>query len=107
KPKAPKTGTGGKVKKNISRREETERYIDDSLKQAASWDPAKGNYETYSTQWNWGWGWQGTESTVWTRESQKKWGTRSDATLYYLKNAAKGLVPMKKLDAEGVKVDLQ
>jgi hypothetical protein len=78
------------------------------MKQAAQWDPTKGDYETYAAYWGWAWGSAySTETTVWTRESQQKWRTRTDATMYYLKNAAKGLVAMKKLDAEAEKLDLE
>jgi hypothetical protein len=95
-----------KAKKNIARREETDRFIGDSIKEAQKWDPTKGSYETYSQHWNWGWGWSGGSAVEWTEESQKKWRTRSDATLFYLQQAAKGLRSMKKLEAEAAKLKL-
>jgi hypothetical protein len=95
-----------KASKNISRREETDRFIGDAIKEAQKWDPTKGSYETYSQHWNSGWGWSGGSAVEWTEESQKKWRTRADATLFYLQQAAKGLRSMKKLEAEAVKLKL-
>ena len=95
-----------KAKKNISRREETDRFIGDSIKEAQKWDPTKGSYETYSQHWNWGWGWSGSSAVEWTEESQKKWRTRTDATLFYIQQAAKGLRSMKKLETEAAKLKL-
>jgi hypothetical protein len=97
-----------KVKRNVSRREAASLQIENSLKEAAGWDPTKGSYETYSQYWNWGWGWSGSSSaSQWTAESQRRWKTRTDACMFYLQSAGKALVVMKRLDAEAVKLGLE
>jgi hypothetical protein len=97
-----------KAKRNTSRREETENFIADNLQQAAAWSPTKDSYQTYAEQWNWGWGWAGSyDSNKWTRESQKKWTTRTDACMAFIREAARGLKSMKKLEAEAAKLNLE
>jgi hypothetical protein len=97
-----------KVKKNVSRRQESQEYIENSLKQAAEWDPSKATYDTFSNYYSWGgWGWsENYESQVYTPEARTKWRTRTDASQHFLKEAAKGLKAMKKLDAEAAKLNL-
>jgi hypothetical protein len=107
KAKAKESAFEEKVKNNVMRREATDRYIADNLKEAAQWDPTKGSYEQYTQHWNWGWGWsEEWKSNQWTEESQKKWRTRTDACMHFLQLAAKGLTTMKRLDAEAAKLGL-
>jgi hypothetical protein len=95
------------VRKVQSRRETTQSFISHSLKEAASWDPTKGNYETYSIRYDWGWGWSSDYADKkYTVESQKKWKTRTDACMYYISSAAKGLKQMKGLEEKAVKLGL-
>jgi ATP-dependent protease ClpP protease subunit len=97
-----------KVKKNLARRETIEESIGDSIKNAAAWDPTRGSYETYSYHWNWGWGWsESWDSKKWTTESQKRWKTRTDACIHFLRKAGKGLTSMKRLDKEAQKLGLE
>jgi hypothetical protein len=106
--KAQQSAFEKKVESNMSRRESTNQFIEDSIKQAASWDPAKATYEKYSQQWNWGWGWSGGwESPQWTADSQRRWRDRTDACIYYLAQSAKGLHTMKRLDTDAAKLGLE
>jgi hypothetical protein len=96
-----------KIAKNNSRRQTTETYISHNIQEAAKWDPTKASYEKYNTYYNWGWGWGDYSQGKYTVESQKKWKNRTDATMYYISCAAKGLKEMKTLDAEAVKLGLE
>ena len=90
------------VRQNIQRRKTTERYISHNLKEAAAWDPSKSSYATYAGRWRWG----HHPTNRLTRESRTKWRDRSDASIAYLRRAAKGISSMKKLDAEAVQLGL-
>ena len=106
--KAKQASYEARVKKNIGRRESTERYIEHNMKQAAAWDPTKASYKTYSRHWNWGWGWSGeSQSSELTKESRRKWRNRTDASMYYMNRAAKGLNTMKRLDRKAAKLGLE
>jgi len=94
-----------KVKKATGRRAEVDQHIQDAIKEAAMWDPSKESYTTYMERYNWGWTWD-FASNKWTAESQRKWRTRTDACMYYLKEAGRGLHAMKKLDPEAQKLGL-
>ena len=97
-----------KVRRNIDRREATERSIAHNMQKAAEWDPTESNYETYSRRWNWGWGWDGEWRTKQlTEDSRKKWRNRTDACMHFLKRAGKGLTAMKRLDEEANKLGLE
>ncbi len=97
-----------KVKQVATRRQSVQEFIRTSLGQAASWDPQKATYSTYSEAYNMGAGWWGGwTSNRWTPESQKKWKSRTDATMYYLREAVKGLKSMKKIEAEAASVGLE
>jgi len=97
-----------KVKKNLARREKTERYIQHNMQQAAKWDPTKAEYATYAHRWGWGYGsWVTTDSVELTKESKKKWRNRTDACMHYLNRAAKGLGSMKRYDKEAEKLGLE
>ncbi len=92
-----------KIEKNVARRQETHDYFESSLKQAAEWDPRKGEYVKYTQT---GWGWEAS-AVEWTEESQKRWKSRTDGAIHYLKEALKALKSLKKLDAEALKLGLQ
>lgn len=102
-----------KVKKNVSRRETVERYIEHNLQQAAQWSPTKESYATYkaySRRWHWGWGYGDNFGTYDTNRltpaSRRKWRDRTDISLYYLHNALRGARSMKQLDAEADRLGL-
>lgn len=106
--KAKQASLDGKISKNLTRRQTTEDYISHCLKEAASWDPTKGSYQTYSSHYNWGWGWSSPSAeNQYTIESQKKWKSRTDACMYYIQCAAKGLAQMKTLEADASKLGLE
>lgn len=96
-----------KLKQVVTRRDAVEKFIQESLRQAAEWDPEKGSYSNYEEKYDWGWGWKGGwTSNKWTPESQRQWTSRTDACRFYLRETAKGLKSMKRLDAEAVKAGL-
>lgn len=91
------------AQKNIRRRQTAEQYIEHNLKQAAAWDPSKGSYATYSSRWRWG-----SESTTrLTKDSREKWRDHTDASTTYLRQAAKGMKTIKKLDEEAAELGLE
>ncbi len=100
-----------KARQNIRRRESTHRYVSDHLLQAAAWDPTKASYDRYSWPFEsrgMGWGYSRSYAAPeWTKESQRKWKTRTDACIYFLVRAGQGLVTLKKLDGEAVKLGLE
>jgi hypothetical protein len=107
KAKAAQTAFEQKVEKNVTRRQDTERYIEHNMKESAQWDPTKGKYETYASHYSWGWGAAApTNSNRWTEDSRSRWATRSDACIAYLMNAGRGLEKMRALDAEAAKLGL-
>jgi hypothetical protein len=100
------------VERNIERRGYAERYIESALKNAAEWSPDPAAYQTYSRRWNWGWG--GRRGSVrvgsgntWSLESRTDWRNRSDTTIRYLREAARGITEAAKLDAEAVELGLE
>lgn len=95
-----------KVEKNVTRREESLAYIQNCIQQAKEFDPSKGSYQAYADTWNWGWSWGGNPER-WTKESQERWTDRTDATMHYLAEAAKGLKSLKRLDEEAVKLGVE
>jgi hypothetical protein len=102
-----------KVEHNIRRRASIDRLIEGSLKSAQQWDPSSGTYEYYSRRYRWsstygGYrGRSGRGSSSWTLESQDRWKSRTDATLYFLDRAARGIRPMNRLDREAQKLGLE
>jgi hypothetical protein len=97
-----------KVKKNVVAREETKEFVQRNLDQAKAWSPTKGEYATIQNYWASGWGWgEGYTSNQLTKESQKQWRTRTDACMYYLKQAGKGLLTLKRLDKEAADLGLE
>jgi hypothetical protein len=100
------------VKRNLTRREAADLVLQRSVEGAAKWDPTKASYETYGHRWRWGWGgrryYDGrTEGTRLTQESRKKWQTRTDMSLAYLRRAIGAAVALERLDAEAVELGLE
>jgi hypothetical protein len=103
-----------KLKSNLLRRETTQASIENSIKQAKSWDPTNGDYATYTKRYGWGQGWGRyrdenyvAPGTTLTRDSREEWQRRSDLTLGYLRKAAKACKSMKRLDAMAIKLGLE
>jgi hypothetical protein len=103
-----------KLKSNLLRRETTQASIENSIKQAKSWDPTKGDYATYTKRYGWGQGWGRyrdedyvAPGTTLTRDSREEWQRRSDLTLGYLRKAAKACKSMKRLDTMAIKLGLE
>ncbi|MHC4992328.1 MAG: hypothetical protein ACYTGC_15250 [Planctomycetota bacterium] len=92
------------VEQNIRRRETLEHYLEESMRLAAEWDPARGNYEYYSRRW--GWGWSGGKLKL-TGDSRRRWTQRSDITLDYLTKAGRAIVALERLDREAVELGLE
>jgi hypothetical protein len=96
------------VERNISRRESTARHIERNLKESARWNPTDASYATYSAMWGWAWGWPGAwQTNVWTPESRARWQNRTDACLYYLDRARRGVTTMIQLEGEAGDLGLE
>jgi hypothetical protein len=96
-----------RVRKNISQREMAEAYIQDSLRQAAEWNPTNDTYQTYARRWRWGWRDGVSHSSTWTNESRRRWQNRTDATAYFLREAARGIKTLAELESEAKELGLE
>ena len=94
------------VKRNLDRRESTERYISHNIRLASEWDPSDASYATYSGRWSWS-GRYYKRSVNWTLDSRRRWQSRTDAAFHYLENAVKGLRSMQRMDRQAVELGLQ
>jgi hypothetical protein len=96
------------VRRNLQQREVADDYIQRNVRMAAQWNPSEDTYETYSKRWRWGWG-DGYRSggNTWTQESRARWRNRTELTLKYLNEAARGVKTMIQLDNEAATLGLE
>jgi hypothetical protein len=92
------------VEDSMRRREALERYLEESLRQAAEWNPSKASYDYYVRRW--GWGWRRGKVRM-SYDSRQRWRQRTDAAMSYLLQAAEAVTALERLDREALKLGLE
>jgi hypothetical protein len=85
------------IERAVSRRDAAEEVLRASVKSAAEWDPAKGDYATYHNDWGWGWG---GDSNQLTSASRKDWKARTDNALRFLDRAGGAVKELVRYEDE-------
>jgi hypothetical protein len=99
------------VQANNSSRQAVNAQIKHDMEQAATWDPSKQEYQSYSNRRYRGWGgdnsYQFSRSTRWSQESRRKWRDYTNNAIMHLEEVTKGIAAMEKLEKEAVKLRLE
>ena len=92
------------VEENIRKRGIAERYVEESLQRAAEWNPNDASYDYYVRRW--GWGWRGGRMRM-TYDSRVRWQQLSDTAMGYLREAARAVTTIERLDRQAIELDLE
>lgn len=83
-----------RIERAVGRRDAADVVLKQAVRQAAEWDPAKGDYSTYSYGWGWG------DSGLLTNASLAEWRIRSDYALGFLAKAVLAARDLRTYEAE-------
>ena len=83
-----------RIERAVGRRDAADAVLKQAVRQAAEWDPAKGDDATYSYGWGWG------DSRLLTNASLAEWRIRSDYALGFLAKAVLAARELRTYEAE-------
>jgi hypothetical protein len=83
-----------RIERAVGRRDAADAVLKQAVRQAAEWDPAKGDYSTYSYGWGWG------DSRLLTNTSLVEWRIRSDYALNFLGKAVMAAQDLQTYESE-------
>ena len=92
------------VEENIRKRGIAERYLEESVQRAAEWNPNDASYDYYVRRR--GWGWRGSKIRM-TYDSRVRWQQLSDTAIGYLREAARAVTTIERLDRQAIELDLE